>query len=355
MNEKSPGSKRQKSARQTGSRASHGNTYTSRESTKAAPREDAPARSRSARKKSEQATAQRAGQRSRERHQNRGRRGRSKAERGKSQEAQENSKAAYHGRDARYRGAYSKRGQNQRQKPSSRTAYERLQQNLGEHNKPTGGAEAGKQGEQKQGNPNAGEGRSRDQSQFFGKAFDTDSTDQSFTLDAKGAATPPTESAQSAASVSGAEGRAMPRAAGRAANYARNAVIKQARYLQDGQRSEVKIQMEPPRLGKMKVEVALEKQNLNIRIQVKNPELREALQQNVRKLEQNLQELQVGLGETTVSDFWGDERQGSHMQDRDPDSRSDSGPLASESAQQASATGEGWIHTAETGQIDCLV
>ncbi len=118
-----------------------------------------------------------------------------------------------------------------------------------------------------------------------------------------------------AASQSGGSGPVTTAQAVRqASRSAAEAAVKQARFMRNGDHSRVSIRLNPPELGKMKVDIDMVQDKLNIDIQVENAELREALQQNVQQLERTLREGRYDAQKTTVSDMWSEDHSG-HARD----------------------------------------
>ena len=98
-------------------------------------------------------------------------------------------------------------------------------------------------------------------------------------------------------------GSAIRRAARQASTRVQKEVVQHARFAQKQQRSEITVQLDPPELGKMKVVIAREEGELNVHINVENPEFRSALKGELPELERALREGHGWEGRTDVSDF----------------------------------------------------
>ena len=140
-----------------------------------------------------------------------------------------------------------------------------------------------------------------------------------------------------------------------AASRARSEVVRHAQYTQQNGRSEVKIQLDPPELGRMRLEIAVEDGKLDVRIRVENPVLREGLRSELQHLDRTLKDAQVDVSRLDVSDYQSepqDERRGA------PGGWG--GPIPAElspeeSAQLHDEETETWTLITEAGRVDCKV
>ncbi len=131
-------------------------------------------------------------------------------------------------------------------------------------------------------------------------------------------------------------------------------VVRNAQYIQSGGRSEVRLQLDPPELGRMKVEIELRDGDLEVRIRVENPEVREAIRGQLQSLERSLRDVHVEVSRFDVSDYHAGQRNSSgggwHSA---PSSGGDLPPYDGQGL--AEVEEGGWVRISETGRMDCLV
>ena len=174
-------------------------------------------------------------------------------------------------------------------------------------------------------------------------------------IDAQAADAAPAESVGTTAdrTTAAAEASLSPAGRARSSDVMQEAVVRQARMVREGQRSEMTIELEPPKLGKMKVEVAMENESLKVQIQVENAELRDALRNDLQDLQRMLRESHPGSHSASVSDFWSDENARGRRDDQSAERRQLAEALGAE--MEAPEGTVGWVRTTETGRIDCLI
>lgn len=131
-------------------------------------------------------------------------------------------------------------------------------------------------------------------------------------------------------------------------------VIRAARYIQTRTRSEVHVQLHPPELGRMKVSVEMREGQVEVRIQVENPEVRDAIRNELANLDRALREAQVDVSRFEVGDYYqgpGGDRQEAALPDPYGARREGGAHLR----QPAAAAEVGWVHISDSGRMDCLV
>jgi hypothetical protein len=115
------------------------------------------------------------------------------------------------------------------------------------------------------------------------------------------------------------------------------------------------IQLDPPRLGKMRLEISVEDEVVKVHIQAENSDVRDALQADLQQLERALREVCPGSQRASVSGFWAESESGGRGTDSHAGSDQSTGYLPSEPDGGAAPTEDGWIRTSDAGSIDCLV
>jgi flagellar hook-length control protein FliK len=141
----------------------------------------------------------------------------------------------------------------------------------------------------------------------------------------------------------------------RVLNWTHSEVVRSARMIRTNTRSELRVQLDPPELGRMKVEVEMRDGNLEVRIRVENPEVRTAIRNELADLERGLKSAQVDVSRFEVGDYQSDaggERYQTAPRQRPYGSAAGS---AADHAPYHSGTEDGWVRISATGRMDCLV
>jgi len=141
----------------------------------------------------------------------------------------------------------------------------------------------------------------------------------------------------------------------RAVTWVQAQVVRQGQYVTSNGRSEVRLQLEPPELGRMKLEIEMKGEVLEVRIKVENPQVRDAIRSELPNLDRAFRDAQVDVGRFDVSDY-GAGRGG----DGAANARGDDWPggtrgSSPEGGELEAGSDAGWIHITESGHINCLV
>jgi len=134
-------------------------------------------------------------------------------------------------------------------------------------------------------------------------------------------------------------------------------VVRQARLIRRRGRTEVRIQLHPPELGRMRLEIAQVSGRLEVRLRIEDPGLRDALRADLRQLERSLRDSDVDLSRMDVSDFGAGRRDGGRGLLPEGEAApspptgggADSRPTASEAEERT------WTIISENGEVDCFV
>jgi len=132
-------------------------------------------------------------------------------------------------------------------------------------------------------------------------------------------------------------------------------VVEQARYLQQGGKSQLTINLDPPELGRIRLEIELQEGQLKVKMGVENPKLREALREDMQSLERALKGGQVDVGTLDVSDYQSgrqDAGRGGLDETGWPDSQEYDN---SEQTQPTADAPRTWTLITDSGRVDCLV
>jgi len=144
-------------------------------------------------------------------------------------------------------------------------------------------------------------------------------------------------------------------AAQQAFHTAQREVVQQARLVGRNGRSEVTVRLHPPELGRMKVQILMRAGKLDVKIGVEDPQVREAMKEELQNLDRALRTAQLEPTRLEVSDYqtgrqggWEGPAQGR------TDSAPSGGAVGVPEAQDHVRPAE-WSVFSEAGGIDCLV
>jgi len=143
--------------------------------------------------------------------------------------------------------------------------------------------------------------------------------------------------------------------AGRALHWTRSRIVQAAQYLQGNGRTELRLRLNPPELGRMKVEIEMREGMLEVRMRVEDPQVRDIIRNEVQNLDRALKDMDVDVSRFDVSDYrQGSERQGWGSQD-ERTTGSEYGGEAVELGELEKVDEDGWVRITESGGMDCLV
>lgn len=149
---------------------------------------------------------------------------------------------------------------------------------------------------------------------------------------------------------------AIPREAARqVARAVPQDIVREARLLQRNGESELRLQLNPPELGRMRVEVQMRDGTLSVRMRVENAEVREALRDEVAELGRALRQADLSVAQLEVSDFESG-RRGDGGGQYDGAGASNLARNAGTALDESEGT-DGYERTfiSDSGRIDCLV
>ena len=141
----------------------------------------------------------------------------------------------------------------------------------------------------------------------------------------------------------------------RAMQHTESHVVRNARFIQSGGRSEVRLELDPPELGRMKLEVELRNGGIEVRLRVENPDVREAIRGQLQSLDRSLRDAHVEVNRFDVSDYSAGQRGGSASGGRQEGPAQGSDLQGLESVEIPPSDDGGWVRISETGVMDCLV
>ncbi len=139
-----------------------------------------------------------------------------------------------------------------------------------------------------------------------------------------------------------------------AAEAARTGILSQARMQQRNGTTEVRVQLNPPELGKVRVEIQMREGAMGLRMRVENPEVREQLRDEVAGLTRSLRDSGMDLSHAEVSDF----ASGRHERRQTERWPSSVGVQGYGSVTEAGTGEQGpavWTRFAGTHTVDCMV
>jgi flagellar hook-length control protein FliK len=143
--------------------------------------------------------------------------------------------------------------------------------------------------------------------------------------------------------------------AGRALHWTRSRIVQATQYLQGNGRTELRLQLNPPELGRLRLEVEMREGTLEVRIRVEDAQVREVIRSEMQSLDRALKDMDVDVSRFDVSDY----RQGS---DRGGWGSREGLPGGSGFGGEGLELGEleeieeaGWVRITESGGMDCLV
>jgi len=143
---------------------------------------------------------------------------------------------------------------------------------------------------------------------------------------------------------------------GQAIDRARPELVRAAQYIRSGGSTEVRLQLEPPELGRMKVEIQMKEEITEVRIGVENAEVREAMRSELPGLERLFREAQVEVGRFVVGDYTPEHGGQGAAGTREHGWSAGEGPGTPAEAGASEGNREtGWVRISESGHMDCLV
>jgi len=142
--------------------------------------------------------------------------------------------------------------------------------------------------------------------------------------------------------------------AGRATGQVSVEIVRQAQMLRQNGSTTIRIQLNPPEMGRIRLEVRMRSEHLEVRMQVENPDVRQAMTRELAGLDRTLRDAQVDVQRFEVTDYQSG-RQGTGR-----DGYQDGAPSGGGSP-QLPAAGEqdnpalGWARISTSGAVDCLI
>lgn len=141
----------------------------------------------------------------------------------------------------------------------------------------------------------------------------------------------------------------------RAMQQTESHVVRNARFIQSGGRSKVRLELDPPELGRMKLEVELRNGGIEVRLRVENPDVREAIRGQLQSLDRSLRDGHVEVNRFDVSDYNAGQRGGSASGGWQEGPAQGSDHLGLERVEIRPSDDDGWVRISGTGVMDCLV
>ena len=142
--------------------------------------------------------------------------------------------------------------------------------------------------------------------------------------------------------------------AGRTAGEMSAEIIRQSQYIRQNGDATIRMQLNPPEMGRIRLEVQMRSGELEVRMRVENPDVREAMTRELAGLDRTLRDAQVDVQRIEVTDYQSGQQTGGRG------AAADGGP-AGQSSGQVSTPGEdnpgqaGWARISASGSVDCLV
>jgi flagellar hook-length control protein FliK len=142
--------------------------------------------------------------------------------------------------------------------------------------------------------------------------------------------------------------------AGRTAGQMSAEIIRQAQLVRQSGAATVRMQLNPPEMGRIRLEVRMKSDRFEVRMQVEDPDVRQAMGRELAGLDRTLREAQVDVQRFELTDY------GPWRQSPDRGDEQDGGPAAGGSP-QLPAAGEqdepalGWARISASGAVDCLI
>lgn len=147
--------------------------------------------------------------------------------------------------------------------------------------------------------------------------------------------------------------RPIQHVARRVANEVRSEVIRRVQYVQRNGRSEMRLQLQPPELGRIRLEVEMREGRVEVRMRVENPDVRAAMDRQLHSLDRALRQAEVDVSRFELTDYqsgrWcgGGETDGHEF--------GNTYPRAGGAPDEDPSVGEGWARIGESGSVDCMI
>ncbi|MFO7956033.1 MAG: flagellar hook-length control protein FliK [Candidatus Brocadiia bacterium] len=143
--------------------------------------------------------------------------------------------------------------------------------------------------------------------------------------------------------------------AGRALHWTRSRIVQATQYLQGNGRTELRLQLNPPELGRMRLEVEMREGTLEVRIRVEDAQVREVIRSEMQNLDRTLKEMDVNVSRFDVGDYRQGSDQGGWSSRNGLPGGSGFGGEGLELGELEGFEEAGWIRITESGGMDCLV
>jgi flagellar hook-length control protein FliK len=159
---------------------------------------------------------------------------------------------------------------------------------------------------------------------------------------------------QYAAGEARVQGQQVRQAAGELARHFQEELVEHAHLARGRGRSQLTVQLDPPQLGRVRLEIVSEDGSLDVSIAVENAGLREALRGELHQLDRGLRQMHPDGGRTDVSDFGSSAGGGQRRGADEPGPALMALPLlgASTTEQDAPRT---WTLLGAQRELDCFV
>ncbi len=142
--------------------------------------------------------------------------------------------------------------------------------------------------------------------------------------------------------------------AGRTAGQMSAEIVRQAQMVRQNGSTTIRMQLNPPEMGRIRLEVRMKSDHFEVRMQVENPDVRQAMTRELAGLDRTLRDAQVDVQRFDVTDYQSGRQGAEQGGSRDGAPTGGGGPQLASAGEQ-DTTAAGWARISTSGAVDCLI
>jgi flagellar hook-length control protein FliK len=138
----------------------------------------------------------------------------------------------------------------------------------------------------------------------------------------------------------------------RAFGEVRSLIVQRISYLQRNGRTSIQLQLNPPEMGRVRLEIEAQGDRVAVRMSVENAEVREEMSRHLGTLGRSLRDVQVDVNRLEVTDYQTGPRGGRQAW---ADEGRSGGQPGGGSAPPEDTRVHTWTRVTDSGSVDCLI